>query len=103
MATLVRKMNWRVALELNLLRVSTPGGGEVAAKEVATAPQRAPTSSKVCNADIWCMLGFIAWQQGLRNEAIANFEKSVSLDPLQNRRDGVFEPHDRRRVAGAIV
>jgi tetratricopeptide (TPR) repeat protein len=35
------------------------------------------------NADIWCMLGFIAWQQGLRNEAIADFEKSVSLDPLQ--------------------
>jgi tetratricopeptide (TPR) repeat protein len=35
------------------------------------------------NADIWCMLGVIAWQQELRNEATANFEKSVSLDPLQ--------------------
>jgi hypothetical protein len=35
------------------------------------------------NAEIWCMLGVIAWQQGLLNEAIANFEKSVSLDPLQ--------------------
>ena len=35
------------------------------------------------NAEIWCMLGVIAWQQGLLNEAIADFEKSVSLDPLQ--------------------
>jgi hypothetical protein len=29
------------------------------------------------------MLGVIAWQQGLLNEAIADFEKSVSFDPLQ--------------------
>jgi Flp pilus assembly protein TadD len=35
------------------------------------------------DAGIWCMLGFIASQQGLRNEAIADFEKSVSLDPMQ--------------------
>jgi hypothetical protein len=28
-------------------------------------------------------LGVIAWQQGLLNEAIADFEKSVSFDPLQ--------------------
>jgi len=35
------------------------------------------------NAEIWYMLGVLAWQQGLRNEAIANFEKSASLDPLQ--------------------
>ena len=37
------------------------------------------------NADIWCMLGVLAWQQGLRDEAIANFEKSISLDPQQTR------------------
>jgi len=35
------------------------------------------------NVEIWRMLGVIAWQQGLLNEAIADFEKSVSLDPLQ--------------------
>jgi Flp pilus assembly protein TadD len=35
------------------------------------------------NAEIWSMLGVIAWQQGLLNEAIADFEKSVSFDPLQ--------------------
>jgi tetratricopeptide (TPR) repeat protein len=35
------------------------------------------------NAEIWYMLGVLAWQQGLRNEAIANFEKYASLDPLQ--------------------
>jgi hypothetical protein len=34
------------------------------------------------NAEIWYMLGVVAWQQGLTNEAIANFEKCVSLDPL---------------------
>ena len=38
---------------------------------------------QLSNAEIWNMLGVIAWQQGLLNEAIANFEKSVSLDPLQ--------------------
>jgi tetratricopeptide (TPR) repeat protein len=38
---------------------------------------------QLSNAEIWYMLGVIAWQQGLLNEAIANFEKSVSLDPLQ--------------------
>jgi hypothetical protein len=37
------------------------------------------------NADIWCMLGVLAFQQGVRNEAIADFEKSASLDPLQTR------------------
>jgi hypothetical protein len=30
-------------------------------------------------------VGVIPWQQGLRNEAIADFEKSVSLDPLHTR------------------
>lgn len=38
---------------------------------------------QLSNAEIWYMLGVIAWQQGLLNEARANFEKSVSLDPLQ--------------------
>ena len=35
------------------------------------------------NAEIWCMLGVLAWQQGRRTVAIADFEKSVSFDPLQ--------------------
>jgi tetratricopeptide (TPR) repeat protein len=35
------------------------------------------------NAKIWYMLGVVAWKQRLTNEAKANFEKCVSLDPLQ--------------------